>query len=190
VVGVIPSAENTLSGTAYRPGDILRFFNGKTAEITNTDAEGRLILADALAYAAATYKPAAIIDMATLTGAVTIALGSVYAGLFSNNDALAAQLTVAGAATGERLWRLPLHERYKRAMEGVHADLVNAAAIREAGATLGAIFLQHFVPEGMPWAHLDIAATAALKNDDRYFSKGATGFGVRVVADYLRRRAQ
>ena len=189
VVGVIPSAENSLSGTAYRPGDILRFFNGKTAEITNTDAEGRLILADALAYAAATYKPAAMIDMATLTGAVVIALGSVYAGLFSNNEALAAQLAASGAATGERLWRLPLHERYKRAMEGNHSDLVNAAAIREAGATLGAIFLQHFVPEGMPWAHLDIAATAALKNDDRYFTKGATGFGVRVVTDYLRRQA-
>jgi leucyl aminopeptidase len=189
IVGVIPSAENTLSGTAYRPGDILRFFNGKTAEITNTDAEGRLILADALAYAAATYKPSTIIDMATLTGACNVALGAVFAGLFSNNDALAAELTACGAATGERLWRLPLHERYKAVMEGNHSDLVNSAMVREAGASLAAIFLQHFVPENVPWAHLDIAGTAAHKTDDRYFVKGATGFGTRVVTDYLRRRA-
>ena len=126
LVGVIPTAENSVSSTAYRPGDIVRFYNGKTAEITNTDAEGRLILADALAYVADKYDPAAIIDLATLTGGVVVALGGVYAGLFANNDPLAAALEAAGEASGELLWRLPLHERYKPLMEGYHADLVNS----------------------------------------------------------------
>jgi leucyl aminopeptidase len=138
----------------------------------------------------ATYKPSAIIDLATLTGACSIALGSGFGGLFSNHDGLAAELLACGAATGERLWRLPLHERYKAAMEGQHADLVNSAAVREAGASLAAVFLQHFVPENMPWAHLDIAGTASPKTDDRYLVKGATGFGSRVVTEYLRRRAR
>jgi leucyl aminopeptidase len=189
IVGVIPTAENTLSENAYRPGDILRFYNGKTAEITNTDAEGRLILADALAYAADVYKPAAIIDMATLTGGVVVALGSVYAGLFANNDVLAEALETAGRASGELLWRLPLHDRYKPLMEGYHADLVNSGP-RGAHPVQGAIFLQHFVLAEIPWAHLDIAGTAFPAKDDRYLVRGATGFGVRVVTEYLRRLAK
>ena len=185
VIGVIPTAENSVSGGAYRPGDILRMFNGKTVEVTNTDAEGRLILADALAFAAKTYEPAAIIDMATLTGGVVVALGSVYAGLMTNDDALAAALECAGAASGEWVWRLPLHERYKPIMDGTHADLQNSGG-REAHAIAGGIFLQHFVPEKTPWAHVDIAATAMPKKDDRYITKGASGFGVRLVLEYLR----
>ena len=180
LIGVIPTAENTLSENAYRPGDILKFYNGKTAEITNTEAEGRLILADALAYAADIYKPAAIIDMATLTGGVVVALGGVYAGLFANNEALATALETAGRASGELLWRLPLHDRYKPLMDGYHADLVNSGP-RGAHPVQGAIFLQHFVPPEIPWAHLDIAGTAFPAKDDRYLVRGATGFGVRVV---------
>ncbi len=185
VVGVIPTAENALSENAYRPGDIVRFYNGKTSEINNTDAEGRLILADALAYVADIYQPAAIIDMATLTGGVVVALGSVYAGLFSNNDALALALEAAGKTSGELLWRLPLHDRYIPLMDGHHADLVNAGA-RGASPIQGAIFLQHFVPPKTPWAHLDIAGTAFPSKDDRYLTKGATGFGVRILTHYLR----
>jgi leucyl aminopeptidase len=186
VVGVIPTVENSVSDAAYRPGDILRLFNGKTVEVTNTDAEGRLILGDALAYAAKTYEPRAIIDMATLTGGVVIALGSVYAGLFCNDDQLRGDLEKAGRAAGELLWPLPLHERYKPLMDGYHADLVNAGGVREAHAVQGAIFLQHFVPDKTPWAHLDIAGTAAPKREDRYFAKGSNGFGVRVIVEYLR----
>ncbi len=187
VVGVIPTAENSVSAAAYRPGDILRMFNGKTVEITNTDAEGRLILADALAYVAKAYEPAAIIDMATLTGGVIVALGSVYAGLMANDDGIAHALERAGAATGELVWRLPLHERYKPIMDGTHADLQNSGG-REAQTITACIFLQHFVPEKTPWAHLDIAAMAHPKKDDRYTAKGASGFGVRLVMEYLRQR--
>jgi leucyl aminopeptidase len=189
IIGVIPTAENTLSENAYRPGDILRFYNGKTAEITNTDAEGRLILADALAYAADVYKPAAIIDMATLTGGVVVALGAVYAGMFATTDTLAAALETAGQASGELLWRLPLHDRYKPLMEGHHADLVNSGP-RGAHPVQGAIFLQHFVPAEIPWAHLDIAGVASPNKDERYITRGASGFGVRVVTEYLRRHVK
>jgi leucyl aminopeptidase len=174
-----------VSGAALRPGDIVKSRKGLNVEIDNTDAEGRLILADALAYAAKTYQPRAIIDMATLTGGVVVALGSVYAGLFCNDPALQTALETAGRAAGELLWPLPLHDRYKHLMDGYHADLQNSGA-REAHPVQGAIFLQHFVPPKTPWAHLDIAGTAAPKREDRYFAKGATGFGVRVVIEYLR----
>ena len=186
---MLAAAENVVSAGAYRPGDILRMYNGKTVEITNTDAEGRLVLGDALAYAAKTYEPAAMINMATLTGGVVIALGAVHAGLFCNDAALAAGLEKAGRASGELLWQLPLHERYRHLMDGYHADLQNAGP-REASPIQGAIFLQHFVPEKMPWAHLDIAGTAAPKREDRYLAKGATGFGVRVLVEYLRQTAE
>lgn len=189
LVGVIPTAENVISAAAYRPGDILRMHNGKTVEITNTDAEGRLILGDALSYAAEKYKPQAMVNMATLTGGCVIALGGVYAGMFANDDALARELDEAGRAAGELLWRLPLHERYKPAMDGYHADLQNAGG-REASPITAAIFLEHFVPPGVKWAHLDIAGTAYSKRDDRYLSKGATAFGVRVLVEWLRRRAK
>jgi leucyl aminopeptidase len=185
VIGVIPTAENAVDGHAYRPGDIVRMYNGKTVEITNTDAEGRMILADALAYVSKQYEPAAIIDMATLTGGVVVALGSVYAGLMTNNDTIAKDLERAGEASGEMVWRLPLHERYKSIMDGTHADLQNSGG-REAHAIAGGIFLQHFVPEKTPWAHVDIAGVAHPKKDDRYLGKGASGFGVRLVVQYLR----
>jgi len=188
IVGLIPAAENAVGSAAYRPGDILRLYNGKTVEITNTDAEGRLILADAVAYAADKYKPEVLIDMATLTGGVVVALGDIFAGLFATDDALATALFNAGQKTGEWVWRLPLHEKYKKLIEGHHADLINAAG-REASPITGATFIQNFVPESVKWAHIDIAGTAFPKHDDRYLVKGATGFGVRIVLEYLRTRA-
>ncbi len=184
VLGVLPIAENAVGGKAYRPGDILTMANGKTVEITNTDAEGRLILADALSYVCQTYQPRAVVDMATLTGGVIVALGGVYGGLFSNNDELAQALEKAGQASGDWLWRLPLHPRYEPLMEGYHANLQNSG-IREAHPVQGGIFLQHFVPADMPWAHLDIAGVATTKKEDRYISKGASGFGVRLLVRLL-----
>jgi leucyl aminopeptidase len=185
LIGVIPTAENAVGSAAYRPGDILRLYNGKTVEVTNTDAEGRLILADAVAYTADKFKPEIMIDMATLTGGVVVALGSIFAGLFSTDDALAAALHAAGQTSSDWVWRLPLHERYKKMMDGHHADLINAAS-REASPITGASFIQQFVPDSVKWAHIDIAGTAFPKHEDRYLVKGATGFGVRLILEYLR----
>ncbi len=187
VVGLIPTAENTLDSQAYRPGDILHMYNGKTVEVTNTDAEGRLILADAIAYACEKYKPGALIEMSTLTGGVVIALGSVFAGLMADDDGLAAQLIAAGNSTGERLWRLPLDQAYRKLLDSPHADMVNSGA-REAHPIQGGMFLQEFVADGVPWAHLDIAGVAHPKKDDRWWiGDHASGFGVRLVVEYLQR---
>ncbi len=185
VVGLIPVAENSVDALSYRPGDIVRMYNGKTVEITNTDAEGRMILADALAYACKTLKPAAIVDMATLTGGVVVALGGVYGGMMCNNDALGHALIAAGKRTGEWLWQLPLHDRYKPLMKSPHADIQNSGA-REAHPIQGGIFLQHFVDATVPWAHLDIAGVAHPRKDDRWWAGDqASGFGVRLMLDYL-----
>jgi leucyl aminopeptidase len=184
LLSVVPSTENMPSGHATKPGDIIRISNGKTVEVNNTDAEGRLILADALAFAAAEGAEP-IIDLATLTGAIIVALGSTYAGLFSNDDALSEAIEQAGARTGEIAWRLPLHPDYKDLTRGKLADLVNAAEVRKASSAYAASFLEEFV-DGKPWAHLDIAGTAWDQDNRDYVGKGATGWGVRMLVELAR----
>jgi leucyl aminopeptidase len=186
VVGLIPSAENMPGGRALKPGDIVRAMDGTSIEVTNTDAEGRLILADALGYARR-YEPAAVVDLATLTGAISIALGNLAAGLFTEDDSLAAELERAAAQSGERIWRMPLWNDYLSEMKGESADLVNSAA-REGGAILGAVFLKHFA-RGLRWAHLDIASTAWSPVDRPLERRGPTGFGVRLLLEWLTREA-
>jgi leucyl aminopeptidase len=187
VIGLVPAAENMPGGRALKPGDVLRAMNGTTVEVTNTDAEGRLLLADALAYAAR-YQGATVVDLATLTGAIGIALGTVVAGLFTADDALAAELLAAGEATGERLWRMPLWDDYERDLESDTADIVNAASTRDGGACIAAWFLQHFSGK-LRWAHLDIASTAWAPHERPHERRGPTGFGVRLMLEWLARRA-
>ncbi len=183
-VGVVGLVENMPSGTAQRPGDIVRSLSGQTIEVLNTDAEGRLVLADALWYCQDRFKPKAMIDLATLTGAVIHALGNVHAGLFSNNDELAERLLAAGTAVGEKLWRLPLAESYDRAIDSDAADVKNIAGDRGAGSIIGAQFVQRFV-NSVPWAHLDIAGVAWSKRDAPTVPKGATAFGVRLLDRFV-----
>jgi leucyl aminopeptidase len=183
LIAVIPSTENMPSGTAVKPGDIITQYNGKTVEVNNTDAEGRLILADALAYAAE-QGAARIIDIATLTGAVMIALGSTYAALISNDDALASEVEEAGRETGELVWRLPLHPEYKALTKGTVADLTNAAAKRKAGTIYAGSFLEEFVGD-TPWAHIDIAGTA-WDVGRPYTGSDASGYGVRLLTALAR----
>ena len=180
-----PFAENMLSGSAYRPSDIVRCYNGKTVEITNTDAEGRMILADALGWAAEE-KPDALVELSTLTGACVVALGSLAAGMFTPDDGLARELAAAAEEGGERLWRLPLYPEYLEEMKGNHADLRNSAG-RWGGASLAASFLSQFVGETKRWAHLDIAGVANVKADHGAPVAGATGFGVASLVSWLRR---
>jgi leucyl aminopeptidase len=192
VVGVVGLVENMPSSTAQRPGDVVRSMSGTTIEVINTDAEGRLILCDVLYYVRERFKPKAIVDLATLTGAVVVALGHERAGLFSNDEGLAAALTAAGEATGEFLWRLPLGKDYEKHIKSDIADIKNVGRGREAGSTAGAVFLQRFIGD-TPWAHLDIAGTAWSSRDLPLAGKGATGFGVRLldrlVADSYEARA-
>ncbi len=183
LIAVVPSTENMPSGTAIKPGDVITQYNGKTVEINNTDAEGRLILADALAYAVE-LGAERIVDMATLTGAVLIALGSTYAAVISNDDELAAEVTRAGETTGELVWRLPLHAEYKELTKGTVADLTNAAAKRKAGTIYAGSFLEEFVGE-VPWAHVDIAGTA-WDVGRPYTGNDASGFGVRLLVELAR----
>ncbi len=185
VLGVIPSAENMVSERAQRPGDIVTARNGKTIEVLNTDAEGRLILADALVWTCE-QKPSAIVDFATLTGAIGIALGQEAAGLFSNDNDLSAALAQAGENVGERVWRLPLWKEYRGAMKGSNSDLKNISGDRYAGSIVAAVFLEEFVEKGIPWAHFDIAAVSLVKKEKYLTQHGATGFGVRMILDYLR----
>ena len=180
VVAIIPSAENLLGGSAYRPGDVLRSASGKTIEVINTDAEGRLLLADALHYSRR-FKPDAVVDMATLTGACVIALGSHASGLMSNDKALARQLLKVSAGCGERIWELPLFDEYYRMVESKVADVRNSSG-RDAGASTAGAFLGHFI-KGVPWAHLDIAGTAWRQAPSGYNPRGATGAGVRLMVD-------
>ena len=184
LIAVIPSTENMPSGTAIKPGDIITQYNGKTVEVNNTDAEGRLILADALAYAVQ-LGAERVIDVATLTGAVLIALGSTYAALISNDDDLASEVDGAGATTGELVWRMPLHPEYKEITTGRVADLVNASDKRKAGTIYAGSFLEEFV-DGTPWAHIDIAGTA-WDVGRAYTGDGATGYGVRLLVEVARR---
>ncbi len=184
VHGLIAATENMPSGTAQRPGDIVRAMNGLTIEIGNTDAEGRLTLADALAYAAQEAKPDEMIDLATLTGAVVTALGQGMSGLLASHDRLAAQLLADAEAAGERMWRLPLFEEYKEGLKSDVADLTNVSNQRGAGAIVGALFMRDFTA-GIPWAHLDIAGTAFTERDHPLGPKGGTGVGVRTVLNHL-----
>lgn len=184
VVGLIAAAENMISAASYRPDDILKAFNGKTIEIISTDAEGRLVLADALAYAEKTYQPRAMIDIATLTGAVVVALGSVRAGLLSNNDELAGALFKAGEKTFERVWRMPLDEEYFEQIKGSDSDIKNSGG-RKAGSIIGGMFLKQFVTDATPWAHMDVAGVMETDKDLPYCPKGGMGFGVRLFVDYL-----
>lgn len=187
LVGLVPSAENMVSDRALKPGDVVRALDGTTIEVTNTDAEGRLLLADALGYARR-LSPDVVVDLATLTGAISIALGRHYAGLFTADDALAAELTRAGEAVGERLWRMPMGEAYLAEMKSDTADFVNSNEKREGGACLAASFLQHFA-RGMRWAHLDIASTGWTYTERADSARGPNGFGVRLLLRWLETRA-
>jgi leucyl aminopeptidase len=183
VLAVVPAAENMPGGHAYRPGDIVRTLNGKTIEITNTDAEGRLILADALWHArqeGATH----LVDLATLTGAMVTAMGDYYAGLFANDEGWLGEIQSAAEASGDHVWVWPLHDTYRRFIESDFADMKNSSTLRQASPILAARFLQEFVGDG-PWAHLDIAGTAYLERGrgDYYTAAGATGYGVRLLAE-------
>ena len=209
VVGILASAENHISDTAYRPGDILRMYNGVTVEVTNTDAEGRLVLADALAWGVETYQPSAVVDLATLTGGVVVALGKTMAGVMSNSDELVEELSDAAELTGEKIWRLPVGDDQRDYIKSDHADIVNSGG-REGHPLQGGAFLSFFVPweaggkagekgdkpagkaKGgreekpfVPWAHLDIAGVADSEKDLPLYAKGATGWGVRTLLEWV-----
>jgi leucyl aminopeptidase len=186
LIAVVPSTENMPSGTAIKPGDVITQYSGTTVEVNNTDAEGRLILADALAYAIE-LGAERIVDIATLTGAVTIALGSTYAAVIANDDALAGEVSDAAERSGELVWRLPLHPEYKELMRGKVADLSNLASKRKAGTITAGSFLEEFVGE-TPWAHVDIAGTA-WDVGRPYVGNGASGFGVRLLVELARHSA-
>jgi leucyl aminopeptidase len=180
-VGVVGLVENMVSGVAQRPGDIVKSYSGKTIEVLNTDAEGRLVLADALTFTERKYKPKFIVDLATLTGAIIVCLGSEYAGLFSNDDKLSKQIIDAGEKVEEKLWRMPLHKNYDKLMNSKNADMQNINYVGGAGSTTAAQFLQRFILNKTPWAHLDIAGMAFSKYGGALNSGGATGFGVRLL---------
>ena len=180
-VGVVGLVENMPGGNAQRPGDIVKSYSGKTVEILNTDAEGRLVLADALTYTEEKYKPKFIVDLATLTGAIIVSLGSEYAGLFSNNDKLSNQLIDAGEKTEEKVWRMPLNKNFDKLINSKNADMQNINYVGGAGSTTAAQFLQRFILNKTPWAHLDIAGMAFSKYGGALNSGGATGYGVRLL---------
>lgn len=180
-VGVVGLVENMPGGNAQRPGDIVRSYSGKTVEILNTDAEGRLVLADALTYTEEKYKPKFIVDLATLTGAIIVSLGSEYAGLFSNDDKLSKQLINVGEDVEEKVWRMPLNKNFDKLIDSKNADMQNINYVGGAGSTTAAQFLQRFILNKTPWAHLDIAGMAFSKYGGALNSGGATGYGVRLL---------
>ncbi|HET6536198.1 MAG TPA: leucyl aminopeptidase [Sphingomicrobium sp.] len=184
VVGICGLVENMPGGNAQRPGDVVTTFSGQTVEVINTDAEGRLVLSDALAYVQRTYKPGTIVDLATLTGAIIISLGHEFAGLFSNNDELAGKLLTAGGESGDKLWRMPLAESFDRLIDSPIADMKNVGP-REGGSITAAQFLQRFIENGVKWAHVDMAGKAWADKPGSTYEKGATGFGVRLLDQYV-----
>ena len=184
VVGVMGLVENMPDGNAQRPGDVVTTMSGQTVEVINTDAEGRLVLCDVMTWVQRTHKPRLMVDLATLTGAMVISLGHEYAGIFANDDALAGQLIDAGLESGDLLWRQPLGEAYDRLIDSPIADMKNVGP-REAGSITAAQFLQRFVEDGTPWAHLDIAGMAWSDKDKTTFGKGATGYGVRLLDQFV-----
>ena len=183
---VVPATENAVDAKSYKPGDIFTSYSGKTVEIVNTDAEGRLILADALSYAIKHLKPTRVIDLATLTGSMVVALGNGISGFFSNDVKLAKQLLDAGNSTSELLWQMPLHKPYKEGLKSDSADLKNCASGRAAGSITAALFLEEFVGK-VAWAHIDIAGTAFIDKEFHYWPKSAVGFGVRLLVDFLKK---
>ncbi|MCX8122888.1 MAG: leucyl aminopeptidase [Spirochaetes bacterium] len=185
VYAVIPLAENMISHTAYKPGDVFTAYNGKTVEIGNTDAEGRLILADALSFIERKLKPKAIVDIATLTGACIVSFGEIVAAYLTNDENLSQVLTKASDITGEKIWRMPLYPEYNEEIKSDIADIINVPPVRNAGTIIGAIFLKNFV-ENTPWAHIDIAGTAWYSKKRGYNPKNATGFGVRLLYEFVK----
>ncbi|MBA2636087.1 MAG: leucyl aminopeptidase, partial [Sphingomonas sp.] len=184
VIGICGLVENMPSGTAQRPGDVVTSMSGQTIEVINTDAEGRLVLADAITYVQRTSKPATIVDFATLTGAILISLGHEYAGLFTPDDELADKLGAAGAASGDKLWRMPLGEPYDRLIDSPIADMKNVGP-REGGSITAAQFIQRFVDDGVKWAHVDMAGKAWSDKPSDTYDKGATGFAVRLIDAFV-----
>ena len=180
-IGVVGLVENMPGGNAQKPGDIVKSYSGKTIEVLNTDAEGRLVLSDALSFAEKKFNPKFIIDLATLTGAIIVSLGEEYAGLFSNNDDLSNKIFEASKKIGEKVWRLPLNENYNKLMDSTVADVQNINYSGGAGSITAAQFLQRFIINKTPWAHLDIAGVTFSKKDSNLNPKGATGFGVRLL---------
>jgi leucyl aminopeptidase len=187
VTALLPAAENMVASDSYRPDDIISMHNGMTVEVTNTDAEGRLVLADALSYACETLEPTAIVDMATLTGGVVVALGHFSAGMFCEDDGLRKRVEEASEATGERVWRLPLWNDHREYMRSPHADILNSNPARMAHPIQGAAFLSFFVERQVPWCHLDIAGVANVESASDQFVKGPTGWGVRTLVELVRR---
>ena len=185
VVGVMGLVENMPDGNAQRPGDVVTSMSGQTVEVINTDAEGRLVLCDAISWVQKVHEPATIVDLATLTGAIIISLGNEYGGLFSNDDGLAEQLSAAGLASGDKLWRLPLSETYDKLIDSPIADMKNVGP-RGAGSITAAQFIKRFVDEGVKWAHLDIAGMVWADKDGVNYAKGATGYGVRLLDRFVR----
>lgn len=184
VVGIVGLVENMPDGNAQRPGDVVTTMDGQTVEVINTDAEGRLVLCDVIAWAQKTYKPEVIVDLATLTGAIIISLGHEHAGLFSNDDGLSAQLTAAGKAVGEHLWRMPMGPAYDKGIDSAIADMKNVGP-REGGSITAAQFIQRFVKPGVKWAHLDVAGVVWSGKPTTLTDKGATGFGVRLLDRFI-----
>jgi leucyl aminopeptidase len=185
VIGLCGLVENMPDGNAQRPGDVVTSMSGQTIEVINTDAEGRLVLCDALTFVQREYKPARIVDLATLTGAIILSLASEYAGLFSNDDALAADLAAAGDASGDRLWRMPMGPAYDKMIDSPIADIKNVGP-RYGGSITAAQFLLRFIENGTPWAHLDIAGTVWTDKPGATWDKGASGFGVRLLDRFVR----
>jgi len=184
IVGICGLVENMPGGNAQRPGDVVTTMSGQTVEVINTDAEGRLVLADAVTYVQRNYKPAKIVDLATLTGAILISLGHEWAGLFSNNEELAAELTKAGNESGDKLWRMPLGEPFDRLIDSPIADMKNVGP-REGGSITAAQFIQRFIENGVKWAHVDMAGKAWSDKPSATYEKGATGFGVRLLDQFV-----
>jgi leucyl aminopeptidase len=184
IVGICGLVENMPGGNAQRPGDVVTTMSGQTVEVINTDAEGRLVLADAVTYVQRNYKPGTIIDLATLTGAILISLGHEWAGLFSNNDELVSQLQQAGEESGDKLWRMPLGEPFDRLIDSPIADMKNVGP-REGGSITAAQFIQRFIENGVRWAHVDMAGKAWSDKPGTTYEKGATGFGVRLLDEYV-----
>lgn len=185
VVAVVGLVENMPSGSAYRPGDVFTSMSGQTVEVLNTDAEGRLVLADCLTYIQKTFKPKCVADMATLTGAIVVALGHTYAGIFANNDKLADKITAAGKESGERVWRLPMDAEYDKQMDSAIADMRNIGNGRAAGSATAACFLHRFIEKGTPWVHIDIAGMDLSEGTNVLYPKGASGFGVRLLNTFI-----
>jgi leucyl aminopeptidase len=184
VVGICGLVENMPGGNAQRPGDVVTTMSGQTVEVINTDAEGRLVLADAITYTQRTFKPSTIINLATLTGAILISLGHEFAGIFSNNDELAGKLIALGEDSGDRLWRMPMAEPFDRLIDSPIADVKNVGP-REGGSITAAHFIQRFVENGVQWAHIDMAGKAWSDKPGTTYEKGATGFGVRLLDEYV-----